>query len=179
MDFNMYRVLERKAWTLIAEKSGNEMRFASPIPNQPYWTHLMEVHMAQIVGGITDPEELLATILHDAVEDFGVTTEYLAAEFSPRIAAIVSLVSKPEPFIPETFYGNIMAADEVLSMPAMRIKVRDRINNLITNMVHNQSEKAAAYAAEARRYFIPMAEKVALVAELERAIQYVEHAVSR
>lgn len=173
MDFNTYRELEAKAWALVAEKAGNETRFASPVPNQPYWTHAMEVHMAQIVGGVTDREELIATILHDIVEDSDVTTEYLAAEFSPRIAAIVGLVSKPEPFDPETFYGNIMIADEDIALPAMRVKVRDRINNLITNMAHNRPEKARAYLAEARRYFMPMAERVGLVDELERTIEYV------
>lgn len=179
MDFTTYRELEKKAWALVAEKAGNEMRNSSAIPNQPYWTHLIEVHMAQVVNGVTDPEELLATILHDVVEDSDVTANYLAKEFSQKIADIVSLVSKPEPFVPETFYGSIMSADEGIGLPAMRIKVHDRINNLITNMAHNLPEKAEKYAAEARQYFMPMAEKVGLVQQLESAIRYVELTTSR
>lgn len=179
MDFQKYRELEIKAWALVAEKAGNEMRNSSAIPNQPYWTHLIEVHMAQIVNGVTDPEELLATILHDIVEDSDVTANYLAKEFSQKVADIVSLVSKPMPFVPETFYSSIMSADESIGLPAMRIKVHDRINNLITNMAHNLPEKAEKYAAEARQYFMPMAEKVGLVQQLEPAIRYVELTTSR
>jgi (p)ppGpp synthase/HD superfamily hydrolase len=133
----------------------------------------MEVHMAQVVGGVTDPEELLATILHDIVEDSDVTPGQLATEYSPRVAAIVKLVSKPEPFIPEIFYGSITKASSDIGVPAMRIKARDRINNLITNMAHNRPEIARAYIKEARRYFMPMAEKVGLTEELDRTIRHV------
>lgn len=178
MDFSTYRKLEKKAWTLVAVKAGNEMRNSSAVPNQPYWTHLIEVHMAQITNGITDPEELLATILHDIVEDSDVTAEYLAKEFSQKIASIVSLVSKPEPFMPEVFYGAIMSADEHIGLPAMRIKVHDRINNLITNMAHNVPDKAKKYTAEAQQYFTPMADKVGLIEPLEHAIRYVELSTS-
>lgn len=178
IDFTTYRELEAKAFALVAEKSVGEMRFASPIPNQPYWTHLAEVHMAQIVDGVIDHEELLATILHDIVEDSEVTEDYVATEFSPRVAAIVGLCTKPEAFEPEAFYGKIMNADESIALPAMRIKVHDRINNLITNMAHNQHAKAREYATEARQYFMPMAERVGLVEELQRAIHYVEQMVA-
>jgi len=174
MDFITYRSLEKKAWALVAEKAGNEMRYYSAVPNQPYWTHMMEVHMALITHGVTDAEELLASILHDIVEDSDVTTAYLAREFSPRIAAIVGLVSKPDPFVPEPFYSAIMMADDDIGLPAMRIKVHDRINNLITNMTHNAPSKAQEYATEARRYFMPMAKRVGLTQPLQNAIQYVE-----
>ncbi len=175
MNFTTYRELEKKAWSLVAEKSGNEMRYYSAVPDQPYWTHMLEVHMALIVHGVTDPEELLSSILHDVVEDSDVTTDYLAREFSQKIADVVGLVSKPDPFVPEVFYGAIMAADESIGLPAMRIKVHDRINNLITNIAHCGSpEKANAYAAEARQYFMPMAKKVGLAKQLEHAIRYVE-----
>lgn len=178
MDFMTYRELEKKAWSLVAEKAGNEMRYYSAIPNQPYWTHMLEVYMAMIVHGVTDPEELLASILHDVVEDSDVTTDYLAREFSQRVAGIVGLVSKPEKFVPEEFYGNIMLADENIGLPAMRIKVHDRINNLITNEAHSGlPHKVKAYADEARRYFMPFAEKVGLVRQLEYAIRYTEATV--
>jgi hypothetical protein len=56
----------------------------------------------------------------------------------------------------------------------MRIKVYDRINNLITNMAHNHPDKARAYTVEATQYFMPMAERVTLTRELKRAIKYLE-----
>lgn len=44
-------------------------------------------------------------------------------------------------------------------------------------MAHNCPEKTQAYIAEARQYFLPMAAKVGLTEELERAITYIEQRV--
>jgi (p)ppGpp synthase/HD superfamily hydrolase len=49
---------------------------------EPYITHLIEVAMlvADATGG-TDPNLIAAALLHDAVEDQGVTREELATRF--------------------------------------------------------------------------------------------------
>src|ERR1700677_3669895 len=58
----------------------------------PYVTH------AIAVAGITadlglDEITITAALLHDAVEDTGVTTQWLASEFSPQVAAVVDGVT--------------------------------------------------------------------------------------
>lgn len=54
----------------------------------PYITHPLET--AVIVLGITeDPEVIAAALLHDSIEDTGVTYEMLLKEFGERVASLV------------------------------------------------------------------------------------------
>ena len=54
----------------------------------PYIVHPMET--AVIVSGFTDEEEMIAAaLLHDVVEDAGVSEQQLEALFGPRVAALV------------------------------------------------------------------------------------------
>ncbi|HVU59917.1 MAG TPA: HD domain-containing protein [Candidatus Saccharimonadales bacterium] len=178
MDWTTYRRLEKKALQRLVTKANGEVRNFSATPNVPYETHPVAIRDMLITLNVTDKEEWLAALLHDIIEDSDVTTEQLAMDFSPRVAAIVGLVSKPEPFDSEAFYGAIMTADEAIGLPAMRIKVCDRMNNLLTNMAYNTSANAAAYAAEARQYFLPMAGRVGLVEPLELSISYIEQCIA-
>ena len=55
----------------------------------PYILHPMEV--ASIAGGITtDVEVLTAALLHDTVEDTGVTLDTIKSQFGDRVAALVA-----------------------------------------------------------------------------------------
>lgn len=57
--------------------------------NIPYITHPLEA--AVIVMGMTDDEELIAAaLLHDTMEDAGVTEEELKARFGARVAGLVA-----------------------------------------------------------------------------------------
>lgn len=57
--------------------------------NVPYITHPLEA--AVIVGLITDDEELIeAALLHDTMEDAGVTYEELLVRFGRRVADLVA-----------------------------------------------------------------------------------------
>ena len=56
--------------------------------NTPYILHPLEV--VAIVGTMTnDPETLAAAVLHDTVEDAGVTIEEIAEKFGKRVALLV------------------------------------------------------------------------------------------
>lgn len=56
--------------------------------DSPYILHPLEV--AAIVGTMTsDPETLAAAVLHDTVEDAGVTLEEIAEKFGKRVALLV------------------------------------------------------------------------------------------
>ena len=63
-------------------------------PLEPYVNHLLEVAslVAEATSG-TDPDMVIAALLHDAVEDQGVTSETLAGEFGQRVADIVMEVT--------------------------------------------------------------------------------------
>jgi len=61
---------------------------------EPYINHLIEVAslVTQATDG-TDPDAVIAALLHDAVEDAGVKSETIASEFGQHVADIVMEVS--------------------------------------------------------------------------------------
>lgn len=60
----------------------------------PYINHLIDVAamIAEVVGD-SDPNLVIAGLLHDAIEDVGVTREEIAARFGDDVAELVWLVS--------------------------------------------------------------------------------------
>jgi len=81
----MENLLDR-AVAFAAQKHAGQLRKGT---NLPYIVHPMEA--AVICASITDDEEALAAaVLHDVVEDAGVTASEVEALFSRRVAAIVA-----------------------------------------------------------------------------------------
>ena len=80
----------------LSEKFDEAFQFAAEVHRQqkrkgtevPYLTHLMAV--AALVGEHGgDEEQMIAALLHDAMEDQGVTREELVQRFGARVATIV------------------------------------------------------------------------------------------
>lgn len=68
------------------EKHSGQIRKAQ---NAPYILHPLEA--AAIVGTMTaDPETLTAAVLHDVVEDAGVSPDEIAEKFGSRVAELVA-----------------------------------------------------------------------------------------
>jgi (p)ppGpp synthase/HD superfamily hydrolase len=61
---------------------------------EPYINHLLEVAslVAEATGG-DDPDLVVAALLHDAMEDQGVSREELAREFGEAVAGVVAEVT--------------------------------------------------------------------------------------
>jgi (p)ppGpp synthase/HD superfamily hydrolase len=62
----------------------------------PYIVHPVGVMLTLIQCGESDPELLAAALLHDTVEDTGVTLAELRQRFGARVAAIVEGCSEPD-----------------------------------------------------------------------------------
>lgn len=62
----------------------------------PYIIHPVGVMMVLVECSETDPELLAAALLHDTVEDTGVTLAELRAHFGNRVAEIVDGCSEPD-----------------------------------------------------------------------------------
>lgn len=170
MNFDTYIELRKKAFLLVKETSGDEMRYYSPIENQPYWTHLMNVHNFLITMAVDDYEILLAAILHDIVEDSNITIDQIEKEYSKRVAKIVHLTTKPNEYVPKDFYNKVLKSKE---LGAKMIKVADRIDNMLTNYCY--SEKAIStdkYLKETEDYFEPIALQIGWLRPLQSAIDY-------
>ncbi len=82
----------RKAIDFANEKHKNQKRKGS---NIPYIFHLIDT--ANIIAQVKNDEELItAAILHDSVEDAGVSLEEIRNIFGARVAELVEGVSEPD-----------------------------------------------------------------------------------
>src|SRR6266478_6062750 len=75
-----------------AEKHAQQRRKGEA--QEPYINHLIEV--ARLIADSSDqldPELIMAGLLHDTVEDTGVTKEELAHKFGPDVASLVAEVT--------------------------------------------------------------------------------------
>jgi len=102
----------------------------------PYILHPLEA--AAIVGTITDdPEILAAAVLHDVVEDAGVSLDEIERRFGARVAALVgSETEDKRPGLPPEQSWRIrkeesLAALERASDPAVRLLwLGDKLSNM-------------------------------------------------
>jgi guanosine-3',5'-bis(diphosphate) 3'-pyrophosphohydrolase len=99
---------------------------ASPYINHP----LALARVLKLEAGVGDLEVLVAAILHDTVEDTETTTEELAREFGPRIAAIVAEVTDDKS-LPKPDRKRLQVEHAPHSSPQARlVKLADKICNL-------------------------------------------------
>ena len=99
---------------------------ASPYINHP----LALARVLKLEAGVDDVETLVAAILHDTVEDTESTTEELAREFGPRVAAIVAEVTDDQS-LPKPDRKRLQVERAPHSSPQARlVKLADKICNL-------------------------------------------------
>jgi (p)ppGpp synthase/HD superfamily hydrolase len=87
-----YPPLLDSALTFAARAHAGQRRKGTDIP---YIVHPVGVMLTLQAAGETDPELLAAALLHDTLEDSGVTVDELREHFGPRVAAIVFGASEP------------------------------------------------------------------------------------
>jgi (p)ppGpp synthase/HD superfamily hydrolase len=87
-----YSPLIDSALNFAARAHQNQVRKGSDVP---YIVHPVGVMLTLQHAGETDPEVLAAALLHDTLEDAGVTVEALAERFGQRVADIVAGASEP------------------------------------------------------------------------------------
>ncbi len=98
---------------------------------EPYINHLLEVAnmVTQATGG-TEPNVIIAALLHDAVEDQNVSPEMIASEFGKHVADIVMEVSDDTSLPKEVRKGEQVQNAPRKSREAKFIKLADKISNL-------------------------------------------------
>jgi (p)ppGpp synthase/HD superfamily hydrolase len=118
---------------------------------EPYFFHVLEV--AQIVEQVTNDVNMwCAAVLHDTVEDCGITLTQITEEFGSDVADLVEWltdVSRPED-------GNRAARKEIdrrhtaaASPRAKTIKLADFLSNM-QNIADKDPKFAAVYCKEKR-----------------------------
>lgn len=117
-----------KAYSFSQEKHKGQMRKNSGLE---YFSH--PKYVARIVEELIDDETLIvASLLHDTVEDTDTTIEEIETNFGGEIASIVDeLTNKPEE------RGNMKKKDYILlkmskmSDSALIVKLADRLHNVL------------------------------------------------
>ncbi|GAA5012157.1 RelA/SpoT family protein [Kitasatospora paranensis] len=157
-----------RAYRLAEESHRGQMRKSG----EPFITHPLAVTMilAQLGAGTTT---LVASLLHDTVEDTEVTLDQVAADFGPEVSYLVDGVTKLEKVDfgaaaeAETFRKMLVATGD--DVRVMVIKLADRLHNMRT-IRHMKPASRIRIAKVTRDVLIPIAERLGiqvLKAELE------------
>jgi len=98
---------------------------------EPYINHLLEV--ARLVTDATDgiiPRVVIAALLHDAIEDQGITAETIASEFGQHVADIVMEVTDDKTLPKDERKRRQIESAPKKSREAKLIKLADKISNV-------------------------------------------------
>ena len=131
----------------------------------PYITHPLAVAILLADIGM-DTTTLVAALLHDTVEDTGLTIGQVKAEFGAEVAVLVDGVTKldgskwGDHAEGETFRKMILAAS--IDLRVLVIKLADRVHNLRTLAHHPRREKRERIARASMELLVPFAQRLGL-----------------
>jgi len=131
---------------------------------EPYVTHPIAV--ADIVADLgLDETTIAAALLHDAVEDTGVTTQWLGREFGDRVTAVVDGVTKLDRLEFDSKEAQQAATIRKMFIAmaqdwrVLLIKLADRLHNMRTISVMPMSRQRAI-AQETLDVYAPLAHRL-------------------
>ncbi|MFF7637896.1 RelA/SpoT family protein [Kitasatospora sp. NPDC008050] len=131
---------------------------------EPFITHPLAVTMILAQLG-AETTTLVASLLHDTVEDTEVTLDQVSAAFGPEVAYLVDGVTKLEKVDfgaaaeAETFRKMLVATGD--DVRVMVIKLADRLHNMRT-IRHMKPASQARIAKVTRDVLIPLAERLGI-----------------
>lgn len=161
--------LLKKAIDYAVEKHGNQLRKSGDL----FVTHPIET--ALICADLKlDTETIAAAVLHDVVEDCGVSMDEVTEEFGSEIASLIDGVTKLEKI---KFKGEEGQAENFRKMlvamakdiRVVLIKLADRLHNMRT-IEYLRPEKQKEKARETLEIYAPLAHRLGIYsmkAELE------------
>src|SRR5580698_6098638 len=131
---------------------------------EPYVTHPIAVASIAADLGL-DEVTLAAALLHDAVEDTGVTTEWLAEEFGAQVSAVVDGVTKLDRLEFDSKEAQQAATIRKMFIAmaqdwrVLLIKLADRLHNMRTISVMPM-HRQRAIAQETLDVYAPLAHRL-------------------
>jgi GTP pyrophosphokinase len=153
--------LLRRAYQVADHWHSGQMRRSGA----PYITHPLAVAILLADIGM-DTTTLVAALLHDTVEDTGLTIGQVKAEFGAEVAVLVDGVTKldgskwGDHAEAETFRKMILAAS--IDLRVLVIKLADRVHNLRTLGHHPKREKRERIARASMELLVPFASRLGL-----------------
>lgn len=123
-----------------------------PGSGAPYVVHLAKVAMEVLCAPEGDVDlAMCCALLHDSMEDAGVTHERIAAEFGVDVAAGVEALTKNEQLPKAERMADSLKRIRLQPREVWRVKLADRITNLEPAPPSWSVEKQRAYLAEAQQ----------------------------
>ncbi len=122
---------------------------------EPYLNHLIEV--ASLVAEATDgdPDAVIAALLHDAVEDQGVTDAEIADLFGPTAASLVAEVTDDKSLPKQVRKDMQIAGASHKSDGASVIKLADKTGNLLAVHAYCLQQEASGRLGRSKRFEAP------------------------
>src|SRR5687768_357215 len=144
-----------RAASFAAKKHKDQKRKGSD--GEPYINHPLEVaSLLTDVGGITDTNIITAALLHDTVEDTGVSFEEIEKEFGSEVAGYVREVTDDKS-LPKAERKRLQVEHAPnLSHGAKQIKLADKISNIRDVTAHPPE----GWDIQRRREYVDWGEKV-------------------
>jgi (p)ppGpp synthase/HD superfamily hydrolase len=101
------------------------------LAQEPYINHILEVAslVTQATGG-TDPDVVIAALLHDAIEDVGATSDTIASQFGQHVADIVMEVTDNKKLLKADRKRLQVENAPKKSREAKLVKLADKTSNL-------------------------------------------------
>jgi len=127
------------------------------VAEEPYINHLLEVAslVTEAAGG-TDPNLVIAALLHDAIEDQQVPREIIVREFGKHVADIVMEVTDDKKLPKEERKRKQIEPAPKKSRDAKLVKLADKTSNLRTIA----SSPAADWSVKRRLEYVGWAKDV-------------------
>ncbi|HEX8073160.1 MAG TPA: HD domain-containing protein [Pyrinomonadaceae bacterium] len=156
-----------KAWNFAARAHAGQTLPGSTLP---YLNHVggvaMEVMTAVALEPVAQPDlAVQCALLHDVIEDTGVSYEQLQSEFGPAVAAGVLALTKDAALPKAVRMRDSLARIRRQPREVWLVKLADRVTNLQPPPAHWPADKIARYRAEALEIHAALADAHAVLAE--------------
>jgi guanosine-3',5'-bis(diphosphate) 3'-pyrophosphohydrolase len=152
----------KKAYDFAVECHKGQIRASG----EPYFTHVEETALLVCKLKLDEPS-VIASLLHDTIEDSDVTREDLQREFGPGVADIVEGVTKltriefesREEKQAENFRKMLLAMAKDIRV--VLVKLCDRLHNMRT-LKYFSEEKQRRIAIETQEIYAPLANRLGI-----------------
>lgn len=154
--------LVTRAYTFAKEAHGDQKRFSGAI----YFMHPAEVAYSLARIGM-DPQTVAAGLLHDVVEDAGVSEASLEQHFGPEVLALVQGVTKLGTLKYRGVERHVESLRKLFAATAqdirvLIIKLMDRLHNAKTLEHVPRPEKRERIALETLEIYAPIADRLGM-----------------
>ncbi|MBF0248137.1 MAG: bifunctional (p)ppGpp synthetase/guanosine-3',5'-bis(diphosphate) 3'-pyrophosphohydrolase [Alphaproteobacteria bacterium] len=155
--------LINRAYVYALKAHGSQMRASG----DPYFLHPLEV-AGILTGYRLDTATIVTALLHDVVEDTGVSIEEIGQIFGEEVARLVDGVTKLTQIElqsdhakqAENFRKLLLAMSEDIRV--LLVKLADRLHNMRTLHFIQKPEKRRRIATETMEIFSPLAERIGM-----------------